>query len=337
MIFKDYWYVLAESCELSTNRVLARQILGERIACFRNINGAPTALRDRCLHRNAPLSAGHVSEGLLHCPYHGWIYDGHGHVVAIPSMGSATLGQLCSPPYPVIERDGYVYVRLSSEASPEIQPFMMPHYAKQGWKNLRLQNRFANNVANCIENFIDVPHTAFVHRSIFRTTCGERLMACVSRANGEVHVRYQNECANLGTFRWFLNPRNNEIRHIDSFYAPNISSVVYEIGKKIFIITSQATPVSADETLVYTDLTYNFGVFNSLSAPFVRWHGQRIIDQDIKILNLQMDVIRRDGRNFVDTPADIIHSYVDSIREAIARGEDPRQLPPISKDIEFFV
>jgi phenylpropionate dioxygenase-like ring-hydroxylating dioxygenase large terminal subunit len=230
-----------------------------------------------------------------------------------------------------------VYVRLERDAQAAIDSFAMPHYAEQGWTNLRLQNRFDSNVSNCIENFIDIPHTAFVHRAIFRSARAERLTATVSRADGAVHVCYRNERANLGTFRWFLNPRHLEIRHTDSFFAPNVSSVVYEIGEKVFIITSQAVPVTDDETLVYTDLTYKFGLFNALAAPFVKWHGQRIIDQDIEILALQMEVIRRHGAQFCDTPADTIHSYVDSIREAIARGEDPRRLPPVSREIEFFV
>ena len=213
----------------------------------------------------------------------------------------------------------------------------MPHYGELGWKTLRLQNRFANNVSNCVENFIDIPHTAFVHKAIFRSSRTERLTASVSREKGEVHVAYRNERTNLGTYAWFLNPSARQVRHTDSFYAPNITSVVYEIGAKTFIITSQAVPVTSEETLVYTDLTYSFGVFNGLAAPFVRWHGQRIIDQDIDILGRQMAVIRRYGRQFRDTPADLIHSMVDSIRDAIARGEDPQALPAVSQEIEFYV
>jgi phenylpropionate dioxygenase-like ring-hydroxylating dioxygenase large terminal subunit len=200
-----------------------------------------------------------------------------------------------------------------------------------------LQNRFANSVANCVENFIDIPHTAFVHRGIFRSTRGERLAATVARADGAVHVAYRNERGNLGTYRWFLNPGGHEIRHTDSFHAPNVTSVIYEIGAKTFIITSQAVPVDDRETLVYTDLTYRFGAWNALAAPFVRRHGQRIIDQDIEILARQGENIARYGAEFRDTPADLIHRMVDSIREAIARGEDPRALPKVVQEIEFRV
>ena len=336
MKFEDYWYIIAESGELTKNTVLARCVLGETLACFRGADGMPTVLRDRCLHRNARLSSGRVRDGLLSCGYHGWTYDGCGSVVAVPSMGCQKSGQV-SPPYPVVEQDGYIYVRLGSKTDAAIQPFQMPHFREKGWKNLRLQNRFANNVSNCVENFIDIPHTAFVHAGIFRTSRGERLRATVTRADGAVHVSYRNEQANLGTYRWFLNPRGDGIRHTDSFYTPNVTSVRYDIGAKTFIITSQAVPVTGEETLVYTDLTYSFGLFNAIAAPFVRRHAQKIIDQDIAILAEQMAVIKRYGREFNHTAADAIHLCVDSIRDAIARGEDPRLLPPLTRDIEFYV
>lgn len=335
MGFEDYWYVVAESRELGRNQVLQRRVLEQTLAVFRDRDGAPAVLRDRCLHRNAPLSAGRVRDGMLSCAYHGWTYDGRGVVVSVPSTGSA--GEHCSPPFPAVERDGYVYVRLKHDAPADISPFPMPHYEEPGWKNLRLQNRFANSVSNCVENFIDIPHTAFVHRAIFRSSRGERLAATVSRRNARVEVRYRGERANLGAYAWFLNPRGDAIGHTDNFHAPNVTSVVYEMGAKTFIITSQAVPLAARETLVYTDLTYRFGAWNALAAPFVRRHGQRIIDQDIEILGRQMEVIERYGREFTDTPADAIHRLVDSIRDAIARGEDPRALAPLTQEIEFRV
>jgi phenylpropionate dioxygenase-like ring-hydroxylating dioxygenase large terminal subunit len=336
MPFEDYWYVVAERDELAPGRVLARRVLDERLACFRGADGAAVVLRDRCLHRNAPLSAGVVRNGRLSCPYHGWTYDGTGRVVEIPAIAEP-LPDHCLPPYPVIEQDGYVYVRLRRDAPADVRPFDLPHFGEPGWTSLRLQNQFANTVANCVENFIDIPHTAFVHQHIFRSMRGERLTATVRRAGGSVHVAYRNERANLGTWRWFLNPRSEEIRHTDSFHAPNVTSVVYEIGAKVFVITSQAIPVDARATLVYTDLTYRFGAWNAIAAPFVRRHGQRIIDQDIAILALQGENIARYGAAFRDTPADLIHRMVDSLRDAIARGEDPRALPPVEHEIAFRV
>jgi phenylpropionate dioxygenase-like ring-hydroxylating dioxygenase large terminal subunit len=340
MHFKDFWYVVAESSALRADVVLARSVLGERLACFRGEDGKAAVLPDRCLHRNAPLSLGRVQDGTLACPYHGWRYAGDGRVIHIPSQPPATDYGHCLTPFDSQEIDGYVYVRLNGLASSDIAPWRCAHHGERGWRRVRLSNHFANTVTNCVENFIDIPHTAFVHTGIFRTTQGQRIVASIERKQGAVHVVYHNERANLGTWRWFLNPRGKEIQHTDSFFVPNVTCVTYEIGEYKFIITSQSVPAGADDggdTLVYTDLTYNFGMFNDVARPFVRLYGQRVIEQDVAILAAQMDNIRRYGADFRDTPADMIHRCVESLRAAVARGEDPCTLPPLSRDIEFYV
>lgn len=337
MSFQHYWYIVAESRELGRDQVVARQVLDEPLACFRDAQGKAVVLRDRCLHRNAPLSGGRARNGQLACPYHGWTYDGEGRVTAIPALGPALTQRHCLPPFASREQDGFVYVQLAREAPAHVEPFSMPHYGESGWMTLRLQNRFHAALADCVENFIDIPHTAFVHRRIFRRSTGEKIAARVERRDGKVHIVYANERDNLGSYRWFLNPRGLAVSHTDSFYAPNVTSVEYRIGSKVFLITSQSVPVSECETLVYTDLTYRFGPFNRIAAPFIRRYGQRIIDQDLDMLAAQADTMRRYGREFRDTPADHIHRLVDSLRGAIARGEDPRALPPQVREIEFYV
>ncbi|MFM7189426.1 MAG: Rieske 2Fe-2S domain-containing protein, partial [Microcystaceae cyanobacterium] len=45
--FEDFWYVVAQSEQLKTGRVLSRQLLGEWLALFRNAEGKAIALQDR--------------------------------------------------------------------------------------------------------------------------------------------------------------------------------------------------------------------------------------------------------------------------------------------------
>lgn len=70
-LLPQYWYVLAESREVTTEKVLARQILDEWLACYRDRSGQVVVAQDRCIHRCARLSSGSVSEGSLTCHYHG--------------------------------------------------------------------------------------------------------------------------------------------------------------------------------------------------------------------------------------------------------------------------
>jgi phenylpropionate dioxygenase-like ring-hydroxylating dioxygenase large terminal subunit len=335
---EDFWYIIAESQELKLNQVISRSLMDEWIAVFRGNDGKVSALQDKCLHRTAQISRGKVIDGKLQCPYHGWTYNQQGEVVHIPSMGSTfKQGSKCARTYQVLEEDDYIYIKLSAEY-PELKPFRMPSYGDKGYTTIRLQNLFKNNVTNCAENFVDIPHTTFVHPKIFRDAKHEKFGALIQREDGRVKVTYKNETKNFGWFSWFLNPSGEEIGHTDEFFVPNITSVHYRFGgKNHFIITSQSIPVSENETLVYTDLTYNYGVWTKISRPLVRWQAQTIIDQDVKILDNQMKTIKKYGAHFQNSPADIIHTWIESIQTEIENGRDPRLLPKKETEIDFWV
>ena len=340
MDYRSFWYTVAEARALRPGVALGAQLLGQPLALFRDETGKAVALEDRCLHRAAPLSIGRVRSGRLQCAYHGWTYAGTGCVVHVPSEGAQRLknAKRCARSFAVCEVDDYVYVRLSGAPAGELPPFRIPHYRAPGWATIRLQNTFQNNVTNCVENFVDIPHTAFVHPRIFRVTRNERLTAQVTRHQGSVTVEYRNDRANFGLFSRFLNPRRREIRHTDAFHMPNVTSVDYDFGpRRRFIITSQSVPISDDETRVYTDLTYNYGAWNRLARPIIRRQAQTIINQDIEILNQQMLSIKKFGAQFSNTAADVIHVLIETIRNELAEGRDPRGLPDKRHEIEFWV
>jgi phenylpropionate dioxygenase-like ring-hydroxylating dioxygenase large terminal subunit len=346
MDFRSFWYVVAQSAELGKNTVLSRVILGEHLAVFRGENGQPAALRDRCMHRNAPLSKGRARDGRLRCPYHGWTYDHRGVVVAVPAEGEAFRHseRRCAHRFDTLEQDGFVYVRLDPDAPAEIRPYAMPRWGEPGWRHIRLVNRFENNVTNCAENFIDIPHTVFVHPGIFRTRRDQQIEAEIVRRAGSVHVDYRGETSNLGWFSRFLNAAGGAITHRDNFHMPNVTEVEYVFGprRRLFIV-SQSIPESDDSTLVYTTLTYDFGLFSRLrpldaiARRILAYQGQAVIDQDVAALKLQMDVIRRYGAEFNNTSADAIHVLVESIRDALAAGQDPRELPEKRARVTFRV
>jgi phenylpropionate dioxygenase-like ring-hydroxylating dioxygenase large terminal subunit len=346
MNVKDFWYIVAESKDLQNDKVIEARLFDEWLALFRDESGKAVAIEDCCLHRCAQLSKGFVKQGKLQCAYHGWVYNGEGVVTEIPSEGKPQAGAKPSHRrarrFQVCESDDYIYACPADPASAltaeQIRPFRIPFYKEKGWAAIRLKNLFHNNVTNCAENFVDIPHTAFVHPKIFRVSQNERLTATVQRKNGTVSVSYKGERANLGIFSRFLNSQGREIEHTDSFFMPNVTSVDYLFGdNRRFIITSQSIPLNEEETMVYTDLTYNYGIWNRLARPVIRWQAQTIINQDIEILGNQMKTIKKFGNRFSNTEADVIHIFIESIRDALSRGEDPRLLSEKNQEIEFRV
>ncbi len=344
---EHFWYVVAESREITARAVLSRKVLGEWLVVFRGADGRAAVLRDRCMHRHAPLSKGTLRAGTLRCPYHGWTYASDGQVVGVPAEGEAfkALEGRRAHCFSTREQDGFVYVRLADDGPADLTPFSMPHWGEPGWRHVRLVNTFHNSVVNCAENFIDVPHTVFVHPGIFRVSRGQRITARVRREGGSVHVDYEGETNNLGWFRRFLNPDADAgIRHRDSFHAPNVTEVAYVFGprRRLFII-SQSVPEEDDRTRVYTTLSYDFGrmsrnpALNALTARVLAFQGQAVIDQDLVALADQGRVIRRYGIDFHNTSADVIHVLVESLVDAVAQGTDPRTLPPRSAEIAFVI
>src|SRR5688572_19415341 len=105
------WAPIALSNELKA-RPLARRLGGVPIVVFRGANGV-AALKDRCPHRNYPLSEGKLEDGVLRCPYHGWRFDQAGACVEIPGADpGADISKLGAERIAVAERHGAIFVRL---------------------------------------------------------------------------------------------------------------------------------------------------------------------------------------------------------------------------------
>ena len=114
------WWPLAWSAEL-TSRPVAVVRGDSAIVLYRGVGGAALALEDRCPHRRAPLSLGRVTEsGMLQCGYHGWTFDGgSGRCVEIPNLrdDEPVPAAIKAHRYPVVERDGVVFVEVGSGAA----------------------------------------------------------------------------------------------------------------------------------------------------------------------------------------------------------------------------
>jgi phenylpropionate dioxygenase-like ring-hydroxylating dioxygenase large terminal subunit len=50
-------------------------LLGEKIVLWKDSDGNPCAIRDRCCHRNGKLSKDLGADGNIVCGYHGWSYN----------------------------------------------------------------------------------------------------------------------------------------------------------------------------------------------------------------------------------------------------------------------
>jgi phenylpropionate dioxygenase-like ring-hydroxylating dioxygenase large terminal subunit len=334
----DYWYAACLSTELK-KAPLQRMIFDEPIALFRSDDGKAYATIDRCLHRNSFLSAGHVHAGCLVCPYHGWTFDKDGACANIPSEGidGAPARERKLRTFPVIERYGLVWV-WTGRGAPDKEPFPMPHWGERGWGAYYMVTPFANGVTQLVENFMDVPHTVFVHEGWFRTRKRQKVPTHVERTKDSVLVTYRQERDTIGFTELVLNPQRKPMVHTDKFYMPNNTRVdyVYGGGARAFVITSTCTPIRPYESLVFTLISYKLGVLQQPAKYLLPFYTRKVIHQDVEIMAVQGAALKHFGdEKFSSSPADTMHLYIESLRRhAQHGGEAP---PAVVKEIEFWI
>jgi len=327
----ENWYVAALSKELKKGCCLRRIVFDQAIAVYRDHNGRAFAVLDRCLHRHAKLSEGQVSEdGELVCPYHGWSYNNQGQVTSVPSEGpSQSRRKYCLKTFPLVEQDGCLWVWMGpGEPKTSTPPFRFPKATNKRTQSYFMITDFENNTTNLVENFMDVPHTVFVHAGWFRSKARSKVPISVDMENSSVLVTYHQPNDHIGFTQKILNPKGESMVHTDRFIMPNLTKVDYGFGQNGFCIISQITPVSDLESRVYTQIQYDVGWFSWLLKPFFRFYTRQVIEQDVVIMANQGENLRLDKKTlFKFTEADIVHAYIERLRKAGKEGSP--QLPEI--------
>jgi len=341
----ENWYVAATSRQVTAKKPWATTIMEEPLVLFRDAQGRATALLDRCLHRNAPLSKGALFDGCIGCPYHGWTYDGKGQLVIVPSEGGgqpvARRHGMSVQRFPTEEQDGVVWVYMGTpQRAGEKLPFRFPRVGEDGWSSYMMLTRFHGDVTDLIENFMDVPHTEFVHSGWFRHASNAKPVEVdLERTHDAVRVEYHKPDDSIGFATWLLNPDRKPLVHTDRFFMPNVTRVDYMWGdRRGFVITSQITPIDPAQAQVYTAIAFRFGMFNALARLFLPAYTRTVIRQDVRIMEMQTSNLRRFGaRCFHGTDADAIHRAIESLREHAASGTDAPPPDPVRSRLKFWM
>ncbi len=341
-MLKNYWYVAAKSDEVSGKKPIRRMILAVPLVLWRSKNREIAVMLDRCNHRNAPLSEGKIIDDCVVCPYHGWTYNPDGQCVNIPSEGPEQhrIPNKKVQSFPVKEQYGLIWVWMGDDIAPDKELFSMPKWNEKGWKNYYMVTRFSNNVTDLIENFMDVPHTVYVHKGWFRDRKQICIKTQVERTGDSVLVSYDQPNDSIGFSSWIVNPKKLPLKHTDNFYMPNVTRVDYVYGEeeRAFIITSTCTPVRPFETIVYTLISYKLGWLNPLAKLFLPAYTKKVIDQDVWIMDIHGKNIQHfKTQDYKSTQVDTMHLYIESLRNWAESGGVGKEPQPIKKEMEFWI
>lgn len=301
------WYVLATSAEL-TNKPLARTLYGMPLVLFRDVALRPAALLDRCAHRNAPLSLGRCEAGTVECAYHGWRFDAAGRAARIPSLIGPHPERSLVPSFATREQAGLVWVYATPNIAPTHEPFELADLGP-GYATVTRMVEASGTLHATVENALDVPHTGFLHRGLFRGAGKtNRIRAVVTRAGDRVQTEYIGEPRPEGLLGRLLSPSGGVVTHYDRFILPCVAEVEYRIGAENHILVSaMATPVEDTLTRLFAVIRFRTRLPAWLVKQVLEPIALRIFAQDARMLERQTAAAARfGGEHYMSTELDLM-------------------------------
>ena len=165
-ILQNYWHAVATSKSLESD-ILSVKLLEKDYVLWRTPDGSIGASLDICSHRQAPLSKGHLEEGCLRCPYHGWLFGDEGQCLEIPSSQK----DLPIPPKAHLEfiqtqeKYGLIWMCPGDPHSP------IPEVVAENddsFTRINTEMQIWNvDSTRMIDNMLDISHFPYTHRGTF--------------------------------------------------------------------------------------------------------------------------------------------------------------------------
>ncbi|HEU5484043.1 MAG TPA: aromatic ring-hydroxylating dioxygenase subunit alpha [Microlunatus sp.] len=329
---RRWWYPVARSSELG-RRPLAVTLMDIPLVAFRTREGAPAVVLDRCSHRNYPLSAGRVAgDGLLECGYHGWSFDGGGRCLRVPGLQHGRVQSTWHvPSHATVEQDGFVWAWGEPDAEPTREPVALPRVDGPGAGESVFRCDLDSTLRSSLENALDVPHTAFLHRGLFRGGATKRITAVRRPIPDGVEVQYLGEPVGMGPIR--LGGRTDRtFDHWDRFLLPSIAQIEYAVDGWFRIVnTIVQLPLSPFRTRAWFVVRFASRLPAPLVAVAVRRQGRRILRQDADALARQTERTRTfGGERYASTELDLLGTAIWRLLRHAERAEQPdgADLPP---------
>lgn len=165
-VIPNQWYVLMESKQVKDKPVGVTR-MGQKMVFWRDESGQVSCLRDKCPHRGVELSKGHVVNGHIQCPFHGFEYDVSGRAVFIPANGrnGPVPKVLRAQSYPTYEAYGFIWVWWGQSPPDPLEPPRFFDDIGEGFSHKSVYDPWRAHYSRVIENQLDVVHLPFIHHN----------------------------------------------------------------------------------------------------------------------------------------------------------------------------
>ena len=305
MFPRNHWYLAAFDDEIGRH-LFPLTLLNEPVVMFRQQDGTPVALEDRCAHRHLPLSKGRIVDNAVQCGYHGVTYDCAGACVHVPGQSKIPPG-LRVKSYPVIEQYRCIWIWMGDPALADAARLVdMDRLDENPDITSRQRLHPKCNYQLILDNLADLSHLGYVHAS----NVGTEDVAEHGR------VTTERDGDNIRVSRWTIDRpppasyvatggfKNNIDRwQIFDFLPPcyfRISFGAAVTGKKQptdhlgpdserwgYIVYHAATPETDRSSHYFWIITPDFGAADTSNARRFFPEMPKVIGQDFEIFEAQ--------------------------------------------------
>lgn len=265
LFFKD-WLVVGRVEEYpNPGDYRAIELIGEPIVICRNQDGKLNAFANVCRHRNVAVAVGEGNAKEFSCPYHAWVYDLDGKLVAasrprgIPSLDARTCRL---PPLKLDTWGGFIFINFA-----ENPPSLAEYLDEDGYRaaceyvhpeRMTLVDTYTYDI-DCNwkllpENLADVYHVEVIHKSSFggATYSTERAISQLTLTRHGWHKEYVSGTmapgAELlfGPAPWLADHEKGKLFAFSAFLRPNF----YLFARADMVQPWVAYPLSETRTRV---------------------------------------------------------------------------------------
>jgi phenylpropionate dioxygenase-like ring-hydroxylating dioxygenase large terminal subunit len=293
----DFWYPAVRSAEIRGQKLVTAMLLEVPLVLGRTSEGKAFAMRDTCPHRGIPLSYGRLDGEVVECSYHGWRFDAcTGRCVEIPSLTSQDqlkVERIFAGHYPCEERDGYVWVYMSSggrtasdtsrrRIAADSEPGSRPPETipaaptlsvfSEKYRITHLSCELPSHVDQGIIGLMDPAHGPFVHQSWFwrkRASIHEKAKQFEPIPNG-FRMSPHQPSANSAPYRLLAKMTGEAVTTTIDFVLPNLRTEIDRSGKLWFSSRATVTPVLRDLCRVDFVAAWNLPLPVTVFRPFAK-------------------------------------------------------------------
>ena len=203
-LLDDYWYVAALGSEI-TRDLKERTILNKSLVMYRDENGDPVILQNRCAHRSFPLDQSTLEEGGIRCRYHGIKYNHDGEITDVPCQGTCPRNGIKK--YITHEIGPLVWIWMGNNEEPDTADIPeLPVHDMDKWTHVVGQyNYLEGSYILLHENLCDLSHLPFLHADTFKFSEEYTAAPIKVEQNGN-EVSFYRELKDWNLLRPFFHP-----------------------------------------------------------------------------------------------------------------------------------